>query len=129
MFSIMLFIFLCFFGILAVLYHMLRSQEKLCRSLREEHAQMRVLLRALESRLDGLEADGMTDAPRATTRSAAHLAPRPAAQPAEDPLLRLSFDEPAAEQPASPTGIDPALDLHFDPALDLASSQSGANRI
>lgn len=28
MFSIMLFIFLCFFGILAVLYHMLRSREK-----------------------------------------------------------------------------------------------------
>ena len=55
MFSIMLFIFLCFFGILAVLYHMLRSQEKLCKSLHEEHAQMRVMLRSLESRLDDLD--------------------------------------------------------------------------
>ena len=124
MFSIMLFIFLCFFGILAVLYHMLRSQEKLCCSLREEHAQMRVLLRALESRLDGLEA---AEAPYAPGKSAAHLTPRPAAAPAEDPLLRLSFDEPAAA-PQSPAGIDPALDLHFDPAMDLAPS-SGTNRI
>lgn len=125
MFSIMLFIFLCFFGILAVLYHMLRSQEKLCRSLREEHAQMRVLLRALESRLDGLET---ADAPHASVRSAAHLAPRPAVPPSEDPLLRLSFDEPAAEQKSS-SGIDPALDLHFDPAMDLAPSRSGTDRI
>jgi len=123
MFSIMLFIFLCFFGILAVLYHMLRSQEKLCCSLREEHAQMRVLLRALESRLDGLEE---AEAPHAAGRSAAHLTPRSAA-PSEDPLLHLSFDEPAAA-PQSSAGIDPALDLHFDPAMDLAPS-SGANRI
>ena len=52
MFSIMLFIFLCFFGILAVLVYMLRCQEKLVRQLREDHAQLRVMLRAMESRLD-----------------------------------------------------------------------------
>ncbi len=49
MFSIMLFIFLCFLGMLAVLFHMLRSQERLCRILRDEHAQMRVLLRAIRA--------------------------------------------------------------------------------
>ena len=48
MFSIMLFIFLCFLGMLAVLFYMLRSQERLCQVLRDEHAQMRVLLRAMD---------------------------------------------------------------------------------
>lgn len=101
MFSIMLFIFLCFSGMLAVLFYMLRSQERLCRALRDEHAQLRVLLRALESRLDTLDGSG---------------AARPTqAAPAGDPLLRLSFEAPRREQtPAT----DPALDLHFDPPAD-----------
>lgn len=55
MFSIMLFIFLCFFGILAVLVYMLRCQDKLVKQLHEEHAQLRLLLRAMESRLDYLD--------------------------------------------------------------------------
>ena len=123
MFSIMLFIFLCFFGILAVLYHMLRSQEKLCKSLHEEHAQMRVMLRSLESRLDDLD----VAAPAAVAgNGATRLAPRPAshaaAQPAEDPLLHLSFGDPAqSASPATP-GVDPALDLHFDPAVGIPSA-------
>ena len=113
MFSIMLFIFLCFFGILAVLYHMLRSQEKLCKSLHEEHAQMRVMLRSLESRLDDLD----VAAPAAAAgNGATRLAPRPAshaaAQPAEDPLLHLSFGDPAQSVSPSTPGVDPALDLH-----------------
>lgn len=127
MFSIMLFIFLCFFGILAVLYHMLRSQEKFCRALREEHAQMRVLLHAMELRLDALDSAQTPSASHNHTRSATRLVPQPAAQPAADPLLHLSFDEPAAPQRATtPSGIDPALDLHFDPTLDAASPVSGA---
>ena len=122
MFSIMLFIFLCFFGILAVLYHMLRSQEKLCKSLHEEHAQMRMMLRSLESRLDAME----VATPAATGNGATRLAPRPAShavpQPAEDPLLHLSFDDPAQNvRPAAP-GVDPALDLHFDPAVGIPSA-------
>ncbi|WP_427821366.1 hypothetical protein [Desulfovibrio sp. SGI.169] len=105
----MLFIFLCFLGMLAVLFHMLRSQERLCRILQDEHAQMRVLLRAMESRLDALSG---VDGP----------APRPTgAAPAHDPLLRLSFEEPL--QPGRPgkdekPATDPALDLHFDPLAD-----------
>ena len=123
MFSIMLFIFLCFFGILAVLYHMLRSQEKLCRSLHEEHAQMRVMLRSLESRLDDLD----VAAPAAAAgNGATRLAPRPAshaaAQPAEDPLLHLSFGDPAQSASPSTPGVDPALDLHFDPAVGIPSA-------
>ena len=123
MFSIMLFIFLCFFGLLAVLYHMLRSQEKLCKSLHEEHAQMRVMLRSLESRLDDLD----VAAPAAAAgNGATRLAPRPAshaaAQPAEDPLLHLSFGDPAQSASPSTPGVDPALDLHFDPAVGIPSA-------
>ena len=123
MFSIMLFIFLCFFGILAVLYHMLRSQEKLCKSLHEEHAQMRMMLRSLESRLDDLD----VAAPAAAAgNGATRLAPRPAshaaAQPAEDPLLHLSFGDPAQSASPSTPGVDPALDLHFDPAVGIPSA-------
>ena len=123
MFSIMLFIFLFFFGILAVLYHMLRSQEKLCKSLHEEHAQMRVMLRSLESRIDALD----VAAPAAAAGNGARrLAPRPAshaaAQPAEDPLLHLSFGDPAQSASPSTPGVDPALDLHFDPAVGIPSA-------
>ena len=84
MFSIMLFIFLCFLGMLAVLFHMLRSQERLCQVLRDEHAQMRVLLRAMESRLDALDGSAGSE-------------PRPAGTlPARDPLLHLSFEDPVS---------------------------------
>ena len=126
MFSFMLFIFLCFFGILAVLYHMLRSQEKLCRSLHEEHVQMRVLLRSLESRLDGLDVTEQEDA-APSAKGAARLAPRSAPQPAEDPLLHLSFDEPAPSVSAAPT-VDPALDLHFDPAVGIPAGAARTGR-
>ena len=54
MFPFMMFIFLCFLGVLATLYHILRTQEKNFHQLEEEHAQLRVLLRAMESRLDEL---------------------------------------------------------------------------
>lgn len=126
MFSIMLFIFLCFFGILAVLYHMLRSQEKLCRALHEEHAQMRVLLRSLESRLDALDVTEPADA-EFSHKGAARLAPRPAPQPAQDPLLHLSFDEPAQSVSVTPD-VDPALDLHFDPAVGIPASSGRDSR-
>lgn len=101
MFSLMLFIFLCFLGMLAVQFYMLRSQERLNRALRDEHAQMRVLLRAMEARLDALGCPAET-AVQAT----------PAAQ---DPLLHLSFDAPAAKKAAPRTPVvDPGLDLHMN---------------
>ncbi|WP_291438894.1 hypothetical protein [Desulfovibrio sp.] len=153
MFSIMLFIFLCFFGILAVLVYMLRGQERLVTQLRDEHAQLRVLLRAMESRLDHLDgtrpADAEPDdrpladqphsqaAPTKNVRGAdplenfsgqtraARLTPAHegrVADTADDPLLHLSFDPPAAHAPgrsaAGAAAVDPALDLHFDP-LDM----------
>ena len=40
MFSLMLFIFLCFLGMLAVQFYMLRSQERLNRALRDEDGEV-----------------------------------------------------------------------------------------
>ena len=47
MMSIMFFIFLCFLGISAMLYYVLRCQERSCRLLREDNAELRVLLRRI----------------------------------------------------------------------------------
>ncbi|MBO4301214.1 MAG: hypothetical protein J5861_06385 [Desulfovibrio sp.] len=121
MFSYMLFLFFGFLGILAMLWHIFRSQDRAFRLLQEEHARIRVLLRALESRLDAVElpetaststADEVDTTVSKASRSATRLVPRPSSNPSEDDLLRLSFDPPATEKPA----VDPALDLHFDPA-------------
>jgi len=102
MFSLMLFIFLCFLGMLAVQFYMLRSQERLNRALRDEHAQMRVLLRAMEARLDALGCP----APK-LAETAAQATPA-----AQDPLLHLSFDAPAAKKAAPRTPVvDPGLAL------------------
>lgn len=87
--------------------------------LREDNAELRVLLRALESRMAHLEGD----APAAEMPQ-----PKPAAEaPAErDSLLHLSFDAPAAGRPAprSDAATDPGLDLHFDDDA-LAAQQPG----
>ena len=119
MFSIMLFIFLCFLGMLAVLFYMLRSQQRLCQVLRDEHPQMRVLLRAMEP-------------PLAVWAGSAGPDPRPPEPlPARDPLLHLSFEAPAPSARTVRFGRednpapDPALDLHFDPLADAGADPAG----
>lgn len=106
MLPFMFFIFLCFFGILAMLYHMLRTQEKQHRELCDAHAQLRVRLRAMEARLDALGSRG------------------PAEAPESDPLLRLSFDAPVGVRETQAAG-DPALDLHFDPMDGVSRQETG----
>lgn len=92
MFSLMLFMFFFFLGLLAVLWLMQRRNDQQFRALNEDNAQLRVLLRALESRLDsrGAEASGKEEN---------------TAQ--EDPLLHLSFDR----QPEAPLPKRDALEL------------------
>ena len=72
------------------------------------------------------ELDVAAPAAAATGNSATRLAPRPAShaatQPAEDPLLHLSFGDPAQSASPSTPGVDPALDLHFDPAVGIPSA-------
>ena len=109
MMSIMFFIFLCFLGISVMLYYLLRCQERHCRMLRDDNAELRVLLRALESRMAHLEGD-------APVTAAAQPAAAPEAAAERDSLLHLSFDAPAPEHgaPREPLREDPGLDLHFD---------------
>lgn len=133
MFSALLFIFFCFFGILAALFYLHKRQEQAWQLLRDEHAQLRVLTRALESRLEYLATvcldpeqarrtgDGAAHAEQAA--QAAPYAPldqAPAGPSGTDPLLRLSFEEP--ETPRAPAagenGHDPALELRFAPGED-----------
>ena len=133
MFSIMLFIFLCFFGILAVLVYMLRCQEKLVRQLREEHTQLRMMLRAMESRLD--YPDGSQ--PAAADVSAADVSVNDSpgqqdyATPAFSAETELDMDSNPHEnarhqtraarltarvdEPVASAGNDPLLHLSFDP--------------
>ncbi len=110
MLSLMLFMFLCFLGMLGMFFYMLRNQEKMCQTLREEHAQTRLLLRALESRLE--RSVGCPAGQTPTSSQDGADAPR------QDPLLGLSFDAPAPA-PSTPA-MDPGLDLHFDPDENLS---------
>ena len=132
MFSALLFIFFCFFGILAALFYLLKRQEQAWQLLRDEHAQLRVLLRALESRLEYLAAVTLDpeQARRAGERDGARpgapsapLDGAPAGASGTDPLLRLSFEEPEdPEAPgASQAGHDPALELRFAPGEDAGT--------
>ena len=91
MLSVMLFIFFCFFGVLGMLWYMLRQQNALFQQLRDELAQQRLLLRAMECRLEAQAPDA------------------PAPPPVDDSLLQLSFDLP--QPPPEADG----LDLHFEP--------------
>ena len=125
MFSALLFIFFCFFGILAALWYLHKSQQQAWQLLRDEHAQLRVLLRALESRLEYLAAVCLDpeQARRADARASreageedapgAH-ADGPGASSGTDPLLRLSFEEP--ETPVAPA--QKGLELRFAPGED-----------
>lgn len=114
MFPFMLFIFFCFFGVLLILYHMLRMQERHFRLLQEEHAQMRVLIRAMESRLDALQTESPNEKNADTTEGSIrrHII-HPVQRPTDDSLLHLSFEAPPEAQKK-----DSALDIHFEPARD-----------
>ena len=77
----------------AMFFHVLWRQEQIAKSLKEENTQLRVLLRALESRMDYLaqiclaEKGQLPDSSIRDTRARADMA-------GIDPLLHLSFDEP-----------------------------------
>lgn len=98
MFKLMLFMFCFFMGSIAMFIYVLRRMAEQTRTLSDEHAQLRVLMRAMESRLDKIthlevinanyqrqmEADGLIPAGmEKTDTSAGH-----------DPLLHLSFEQP-----------------------------------
>lgn len=99
--SIMIFMFLCFSGLVVMFYYILRNQEKFYESMRDEHAQMRVMLRVMESRL--AELNGETpDAPIQRQDDVSG-----------DPLINLSLNDDHRETPH-----DNGLELRFDPQDD-----------
>lgn len=98
MFALMLFMFFFFLGFVAMFMFLLKRINDHFKSMSDEHAQLRVLMRAMESRLDKIthleqlnaafksqmEADGLVPPEmRAPDTSAGH-----------DPLLHLSFEQP-----------------------------------
>lgn len=131
MFSALLFMFFCFFGILAALFYLHKRQEQAWQLLRDEHAQLRVLLRALESRLEYLATVCLDpeQARRSGERSGdggaaggqapyAPLDDTAAGPSGTDPLLRLSFEEPETPRAAGEKPRDPGLELRFAPGED-----------
>ena len=111
MFFAMVFMFCFFLGSLAMFLYLLRKLDTMARSLSDEHAQMRVLLRAMESRLDKLAhmekisaiLQGQTEASEETSEKDD--------RPGHDALLHLSFERP---QPLDGL-VDPGLDLNLEP--------------
>ena len=95
--SMMIFIFLCFAGLFVMFFFILRSQEILCKTMREELDQTRTQLRLVEARL-------------ATLLGEEDVAPPVQAQPPLEELHSLSMDIPTSASTA-----DHGLDLHFDP--------------
>jgi hypothetical protein len=59
----MVFAFLCFTGIFVMFFYLMRSLEKFQEQMRDEHAHLRVQIRALEARLDILTGAATTPAP------------------------------------------------------------------
>lgn len=95
MFSIMVFMFLGFCGVVALLGYLILQQERLNRKLQEELAQVLLYLRARENQNQTLGAKGSLDPLKLETER----------------LLNLKFDlEDAKPRPE----VDPALDLHMN---------------
>ena len=97
MLSFMIFMFLGFLCLVFVLLYLLYMQEKIARNLRDEHAEMRLLLRVLEEKLKNLEKQ--------------HGKKDDSVRESAENLLTLEF--PTLTN-VNEKNIDPDLDLHLD---------------
>lgn len=128
MLTFMVFIFFCFSGLLAFMFHIFQTMEKQGRILRDDLAQVRVLLRALESRIDSQAvAQKATQAwnyqPANESHVSGMIAPALGGAVTADSLLHLSFDVPVqdAKQGVQDShSFDPEFDLHIDSLPDSA---------
>ena len=80
----MAFAFLCFSGVFVMFFYLMRSLEKFQEHMRDEHARLRVQLRALEARLDMRACAAGSQTPPPPLASLDHRAPLTLAP--EDPL-------------------------------------------
>jgi hypothetical protein len=111
MFSVMAFMFLVFFGIVLVLFYMMRVSGQRYGILREELLKTQNMLRALETGLSAPDRAGLNAAsPVAAKRNEVSMPPEYAV---ESPLAMRETG--ALPQTAA---FDPALDLHFDSTAD-----------
>ena len=94
----MAFAFLCFTGIFVMFFYLMRSLEKFQEHMRDEHAQLRVQIRALEARLDML-----------TGAAPARIPPAPAFL-SDDPQAPLAL---APKDPLDAVLDDPLM--QFEP--------------
>lgn len=105
MFALMLFLFFFFLGCMAMFFYLLRRLDEQTRTFSDEHAQLRVLLRALESRLDKIVQiekinslfQGQMEGDNAQDEDAGH-----------DPLLHLSFEQPQEMNMGQKLDLKPA---------------------
>lgn len=115
MFMLMLFMFFFFLGSIAMFMYLLKKLDTLGRALSDEHAQMRVLLRAMESRLDKIaQTEKINALFNANMDTDAGLPGENTGQdePAgHDPLLHLSFEKPQNLDGS----VDPGLSLDLEP--------------
>ena len=96
MLSFMIFMFLGVICVVAVLFYMLYTQERICKTLREEHAQMRLLVQTLEQQI--------------RKERVSPSVPEDAVANSADALLELSFSKAEKEKKVA----DADLDLHLD---------------
>jgi len=87
----MVFALLCFTGIFVMFFHIMRSLEKFQEHTRNEHAQLRVQIRALEARLDALTGTASVPAsPSDASQAPLILIPKdPLDAAPDDPLARF----------------------------------------
>lgn len=101
MFGLMLFMFFFFLGSIVMFFYLVRRLETLARGLNDEHAQLRVLLRAMESRLEKIAQIERINALFQGDMESSPGQPSPDGttfqeeSPSRDPLLHLSFDTPS----------------------------------
>lgn len=108
MFMLMLFMFCFFLGFVIMFYYLLARLDNQSKALSDEHAQLRVLLRALESRLEKmgqmerygvlLQNQAAQQDGEGITMTQSEGVPGTPDEPGHDPLLHLSFDQPSQIQ-------------------------------
>ena len=88
----LVFAFLCFTGVFVMFYYIMRSLEKFQEQMRNEHAQLRVQLRALEARLDtltGTVPPAVYAPPPDNPQAPLALSPKSPDSALDDPLMRF----------------------------------------
>ena len=87
----MVFAFFCFTGVFVMFYYIVRSLEKFQEQTRNEHAQLRVQIRALEARLDTLAGapPPVCAPPPDKPQDLLELSPKNLDSALDDPLMRF----------------------------------------